>query len=180
VSLISTDDVTRYGAGGGLADADLQIVIDAEEAELVRRFGAHSGSRAETLHGGGRSIYVRRPIASITSIVEYLYLGDAAPITLATADYYAWADEGRIERLYGVYPGPAIWGPRVVVTYTPSTADLTLRKQVLIELVRIGVSQDTGASVSGLGYSISGGPKDSQAWRSARESLYSRLGAGDR
>lgn len=178
-SLVSTSDVNALGAGGGLGDTDLQSIIDREEAEMVRRFGAHTGSRAETVHGGTGSIYLKRAISSITSISEYLYLGDPAPLTLVATDYYVWSDEGRIQRLYGGY-APFRWGPMVIVTYTPVDQS-DLRKQVLIELVRLATNQDTGASISGLGYSISGGPKDTSAWQASREALYARLaGPGDR
>lgn len=183
-SLVTTAEVNALNAGGGLGDSDLQALIDREEAELVRRFGAHTGSRAETLHGGKASIYLKRPIASVESVVESLWLGDSGPQTLTSADYVIWADEGRLERIYGTgyvtYNAGYRWGPRVVVTYTPAD-DSALRKQVLIELVRVGAAQDTGASVSGLGYSIGGGPADPIAWERARAAVYARLaGPGDR
>lgn len=172
-SLVSTTEVNAIGAGGGLGDSDLQVVIDREEAELIRRFGDHTGSRTEVIQGGGRVLFTRRPISSITSITEVYYLGDTASTTLTTADYYAWLTQGRLERLGG------LWGAAVSVTYTP-IAETDLRKAVLLELVRLAVSQDAGQSVSGLGYSIDGNVSTLQ-WQAARERLYARLaGPGDR
>jgi len=170
---VTTTEVNALGAGGGLSDVNLQTIIDREEAEMVRRFGAHSGSRAEVVKGGGVNVFTRRPIASITSITQVEYLGDTATTTLTTADYYPWLSEGRIQHLWGGF------GPAVTVTYTPVSED-DLRKAVLIELVRVGVSQDTGQAVSGLGYSISGS-KGAGDWNAQRERIYARLaGPGDR
>lgn len=171
-SLVTTAEVNALGAGGGLSDADLQTIIDREEAIMVARFGAHTGSRAEVIEGGTRNIFVRRPISSITSITELAYLGDTAT-TLASTDYYVWDTQGRIERIYGP------WGASVTVTYTP-VAEADVRKQVLIELVRLGVSQDSGQAVSGFGFSV-GGNMSAAQWDAARERIYARLaGPGDR
>lgn len=171
--LVSAAEVNALGAGGGLSDANLEAIIDREEAELIRRFGAHTGSRAEIIQGGGVNIFTRRPISSITSITQVMYLGDTATTTLTTDDYYPWLLEGRLQHLWG------LWGPAVTVTYTP-VDDTELRKAVLIELVRVGVSQDTGQAVSGLGYSISGS-KGAGDWNIQRERIYARLaGPGDR
>ena len=174
MSLVSLADVRALAADGGLSDSDLQAVIDREEAELVRRFGAHDGPLTEIVRGHGRSLYLARAIASVTSITEYLYLGDTAPQTLTTSDYYVWGDEGRIERLTGAGYGAVCWGATVTVVYTPvDQADL--RSQVLLELVRLATAQDAGGSVSGLGYSIrgAGSTKD---WEAARSREYARLG----
>ncbi len=171
-SLVSLADVRALSADGGLSDSDLQAVIDREEAELVRRFGAHAGPLAETVRGGGCSLYLARAIDSVTSITEALYLGDPAPQTVSATDYYVWGSEGRIARLAGA--GVIRWGPVATVTYTP--VDQTdLRKQVLIELVRLATAQDVGGTVSGLGYRVTGAGS-TDAWERARSREYARLG----
>lgn len=171
MSLVTIAQVNALGAGGGLADADLQVLIDREEAEIVRRFGAHyvdgSTTVSETVPGGRKSIYLRRAVGSVSSIQEYAYLGDTAPITLTSTDYYTWGNQGRIERLT-----QSVWGAVAIVVYVP-VDDRDLRRQAIIELVRLGAAQDTGQSVSGLGYSISG--QDTQDWQQARAMQYARL-----
>jgi hypothetical protein len=174
MSLLTIAQAQALGAGIGLSDADLQVVIDREEAELVRRFGANYVALtpvSETVHGEGKSIYLKRQIGSVSSIVEYIYLGDTAPATLVAADYYAWLDEGRIERI------DARWGRVVVVSYIP-VDDSELRRMVLIELVRIATEQSTaGGSVSGLSFSIgSSGDTTGAGWAAQREAQYARLG----
>lgn len=173
MSLVTPADVNAVNAGGGLSDANLQAVIDREEAEIIRRFGAHyvdgSTTVSETVPGERLSIYLRRALTSVSSIVEYDYLGDTSPATLTSTDYYTWSAQGRIERL----PRGVRWGAAVVVTYVPAD-DNDLRSQVLIELVRVGAAQNTGQAVSGLGYSI-GGNVSAQDWQHARAMQYTRL-----
>ena len=160
------------GVGLGVDDATLASIIAREEAEIVRRFGAnYPGPMTETLAGGGRSLYLKRALTSVTTVVETLVLGDTVSTTLTTLDYYVWPDEGRLERLYGC------WGALVVVTYVPAD-DTDLRTSVLLELVRIATEQTAGGgSVSGLGYSIaSAGSSDGAAWARQRGAQYARLG----
>lgn len=172
-SLISPADVNAVNGGGGLSNSDLQAVIDREEAELIRRFGAHYQSMttvSQTRPGGRRSIYLTRGIGTVSSVSEYLYLGDTAPQALVeNSDYVTWADEGRLERLGGC------WGSKVTVVFIP-VDDTYLRKQVLLELVRVAVSESPfqQESVKGVedSYSYMTGGKD---WMALRETQYARL-----
>lgn len=75
----------------------------------------------ETVQPQGRSLYLAQPIASVTSVTEYLYVGDTAPTTRAAADYVIWADEGRIERA----TDSLAWGAVVTVVYTAATPTAT-------------------------------------------------------
>ena len=176
MSLVTVADVQALGADGGLSSSDLQTVIDREEAEFVRRYGAnYPGSLTEIVHGGGQSIYLKRAITTITSVVEYLWLGDTAPVTLTATDYYVWAAEGRLQRVLTA----GRWGHVVTVVYVPAD-DSTPRKQVLIELVRLAVEETNAATISGLSFSISSG-KSATDWQAKREQLYGRLAfVGDR
>jgi hypothetical protein len=169
MSLITPADVNALNAGGGLDDADLQTIIDREEAELVRRFGANYSASPITVTrpGGAKSIYLNRAIGAITSIAEYSYLGDTAPTTLTSADYFIWSDQGRIERL------SCHWGAYAVVVYTP-VDDTELRKQVLIELVRVNANQTLAGKVSGLGYTIEA-TQSAASYKATREAQYGRL-----
>lgn len=175
MSLVSPDDVNAVGGGGGLSDATLQDLIDREEAEIIRRYGAHyvnpSTTITATREGGGPNLFLNRPILSVSSIAEYMYLGDTAS-TLLTSEYFVWANQGRIQRLGSTYATQATWGAYATVVYVPQD-DSTLRAQVIIELVRIAAAQQTGIDISGYGYSIKG--RAAQEWQRDRAEQYNRL-----
>ncbi len=178
MSLLTTAQAQALGVGLALSDADLQVVLDREEAELVRWFGAvYTGAAiAETVRGGMRTIKLKRKIASVSSIIESAYLGDTAPVTLVAADYYVWASEGRIERVpYGM-TAAVQWGRVVTVSYVP-TDDRDLWRMVLAELVRISTEQpaSSGGSVSGLSFSI-GGSSSGSSFEAQRAQAYARIG----
>jgi hypothetical protein len=175
-TLLDVDDI-RGLVDTSADDATIDAVLDREEAELVRRFGAHYVDAdtpvEETLAGGRKHIYITRPLTSVESVAEAYVLGDAA-MTLAATDFYAWATEGKITRL----PEGAKWGRIVTVSYVP-VDDNELRRQVLIELCRVALTQtalqsesqsDNGASYS---YTVAGGG----SWQQTREEQYRRLGA---
>ncbi len=187
MALLTAADMQSRGVGVGLAPADLQAIIDAEAAELTRRFGpAYAGDGSdpprmtEAVRPRGNSLYLRRPIAAVVTVADALYVGDPAPTTRAAADYYVWAEEGRIER-GGAAAG---WGRVAIVTYSP-TDDTALRNAVLLELVRIATEQTTGVSSGetvsapgGYSYSTRGGSGGAQAWADARARQYARMGGG--
>lgn len=180
MSLLTIAQAQALGAGLSLSDADLQVVIDREEAELVRLFGAvYTGAAiSETTQGGYRNIYLKRRIGSVSSITEYLYPGDTAPVVLIAADYYVWGQEGRIERVpYGT-TAASKWGRVVTVSYIP-TDDRDLWRMVLVELVRIATEQTAtsgGGSVSGLGFSVGAGGSAADNWSNLRAVQYARIG----
>lgn len=181
MSLLTPADLQALGIGLDLTDAALQSVIDAEEAEIVRRFGPnYPGPQTDTVLGRrGASLFLRRAIESVTSIVSYLYLGDTAPVTLVAADYLIWNDEGRIQCVPTGPNGYGHWGERATVVYVPAD-DTSLRKSVLAQLVGIGVKQSApggGGSVSGLGFSVgtSGGSSSAASGIDPRSAAYARL-----
>ncbi len=180
-SLVTTTELQAQGVGLALSTSDLQTIIDREEALLVSMFGANyvvSTPVAETLHGGGESIYLKRQITSVSAVTEYLYVGDTAPRTLAAVDYEIWTEEGRLERLWTGTTGAGKWGAKVIVSYIP-VDDTSLRRQVLTALVQIAVQSvspaSSGGSVSGLGYSITAG-RTVTNWQALRGDQYARLG----
>jgi hypothetical protein len=181
MSLLTPADLQALGIGLDLTDAALQSVIDAEEAELVRRFGPnYPGPQTETVSGRRvASLYLKRAIVSVTSITEYLFLGDTAPVTLVAGDYLIWNEEGRIQRVPTGPNGAGHWGYRATVVYVPAD-DTVLRKSVLTELVRIGVEQPatsgTGESVSGLTFSIGKSVSGAPTYTMQRAAAYARLG----
>lgn len=176
MSLITPAQAQALGIGVELATADLQAIIDREEAELTRRFGLpQAAAITETVRPRGASVYLRRPVATVTSVADALYVGDPAPAPRLPADYAVWGDEGRLERAATA----AGWGAVVVVTYTPPD-ESHLRTSVLIELVRIAAEQRAGAAGSETikdgEASVTfqhGGATD---YRAARDAQYARLG----
>lgn len=177
-SLLTIAQAQALGVGLALSSTDLQTIIDREEAELIRRFGAHYSASplTKTIEVGHRekTLYLARQISAVTSIVEYLYPGDTASTTLTTTDYIVWGDTGRIVRL----PEGMHWGRVITVVYTP-VDDSDLRRMVLIELLRIATEQTTsgGGGVAGLGFSVTaGGDATGANWARQREAQYARLG----
>lgn len=147
-----------------LTDPELQAVIGREEDEIIRLYGAHyvSGTTtvSETLEGGGASLFLRRPIFSVSSVTE-----DGA--ALASADYRLWGAQGRIERL----PKGATWGEVITVVYVPQD-DNGRRKAALIDLVRLAVEHTALKSESIAGeYSYT-----APDWEAERAKLLRRAG----
>ncbi|MFD3165475.1 hypothetical protein [Herpetosiphon sp. NSE202] len=113
----------------GMDNADLQAVIDREEAIMIGRIGAPNdgiASITKVVRGSATNIYLPHRIASVAS-VEDRDTGAYAPV--ASDLYEIWEDGGRIERLY------VRWGARVRVVYVPAD-DRPQRKAATIELVR--------------------------------------------
>ncbi len=162
-----------------LTDSQLQMVIDREEAEVIRRFGAHyiSGSTmvTETLEGGMRNLYLRRRLTSVSSITEYS-TSDSTSGTLLTAvsDYRVWAAQGRIERMPSTAVsgfGVGTWGAIVTIVYVPAD-DNDLRKAAIIDLCRLALERTAMQSENVAGeYSYT-----APDWSAARAEILQRLG----
>lgn len=188
MALLTAAEAQARGVGVGLDPADLQAIIDAEAAELVRLFGpAYAGdetdppSYTETVQPRGESLYLRRAIAAVTSVTELRHIGDPVPVVRPATDYYAWAAEGRIQRA----PDSLRWGRLCTVVYAPAD-DTTLRTAVLLELVRIATEQtaEAGGSESvtapdGSSYrttAATGSRAGAGGWEAARARQYARMG----
>lgn len=172
MSLVTVAEVRRK-VRTALTNNDLQTIIDNEEADLVRRLGAHgdgASSVTEIARTEGRNVYLKRPIVSVSSVTEAVYPGGTAT-TIGSANYYVWPNEGRIE-LYpsGVWPADAPRRRVVTVTYVPQD-DRPLRRQVIIELVRIALEQTIMRSESVAGEFSYQAPD----WDVARARQYRRL-----
>ena len=171
MSLVSPADI-RVQIKTSLTDEALQMIINRTEADVIRRCGPHYDPDVpvvETVEGsvrsiqflerGVRTLFVRRPISSVISIVE-------DDLELTTADYRVWAEQGRIQRL----PLGLTWGLVNVVTYQPED-DSELRKEVIIELVRLALERTALRSESvGGEYSYS-----APEWEAERVRLMRRL-----
>lgn len=177
--LLTAAEVQARGVGVDMDAGDLQDLIDAEEALMIAKYGAHGdgvSSVTEIVRRTRNGVFLKRPIVSVTTVTTAAYPGATAS-TLLAANYYTWLAEGRIE----LFPGGVLWETDdreiVTVTYVPID-DRGIRKQVLLELLRIATMQPlTGAGkVSGLGYSIEGNTTAAQDWDAARVRAYQRLG----
>jgi hypothetical protein len=147
-----------------LSDPELQAVINREEDEIARLYGAPyvnaTTTVSETLPGGGASLFVRRPLMSVKSVTE-----DAA--TLAATDYRLWPGQGRLERL----PKGAIWGEVITLVYVPQDDNMR-RKAVLIDLIRLAVERTALKSESIAGEYSYTAPE----WDAERAKALRRLG----
>jgi hypothetical protein len=119
-----------------LLDAALQRFLDANEAEIVRLFGA-AASVTERLAGGGYMLMLADAPASITSITETVSL---VATVLAADDYYAWPG-GILERLSTGTNGRSAWGELVTVVYVPADRSAQ-RTAVLVKLCQLDVAYD--------------------------------------
>lgn len=166
MSLLSVAEL-RAVVQTSLDDAQLQGVIDREEAEVITRYGAHYDGTAitEVCDGGTCSLFLKRRIGSVSSISEASSLGGTQTM-LTSTQYYAVAGQGGIIRL----AEGTRWGRYVSVSYVPAD-DSALRRQVLIELVRLALEQTAMKSENVAGeYSY-----QAPDWEAQRRALYRRL-----
>lgn len=133
--LLTTADI-RPHVETALDDTALQRIVDRIDADVVARVGPHAGPLTEVVAGRTQSIYVRRPIASVTTVREGNVIDAGATTLTVDTHYRLWAAEGRLERL----PAGAGFGQLVEVVYTP-VDDTEQRKRVLLELVRLDLAQ---------------------------------------
>lgn len=166
MSLLSVAEL-RAAVNTSKTDTQLQEVIEREEAEVIVRYGAHYTGAAitEACDGGTSSLFLKRRIGSVSSITEAQSLGGTAT-ALTSTQYHIVANEGRIVRL----SEGMRWGRHVTVNYIPAD-DRPLRKQVLIELVRLALEQTAMKSETVAGeYSF-----QAPEWEAQRRALYRRL-----
>ena len=163
MSLVSPSDV-RALCPTNLSDDQLQAVIDREEAEVVRLYGAHYKDEettvSEELSGGYGALFLRRQVAKVVSVTENDTL-------LAASAYELWGDQGKLVRL----PLGRWWGRVVVVDYVP-VDDTEQRVQAIIDLVRLAVNRTALKSESVAGeYSY-----QAPDWEVERATILRRLG----
>lgn len=117
----------------GLSDADLQVVIDREEAWLAGRIGALTGQRTITFYPAyDASLFLPRRTAAVT-------ITDNA---VAVTAFRFTPSNGLIRRTTGFWVGP------VIGTFTPDAADAAAVEKGVIELVRQALDGGTYESES--------------------------------
>lgn len=129
-----------------VSDSALQDIIDAEESEIVSRYGPHA-SHVDNFWDPtpGPFLFPLRPIQSITSIVETLvWMPDMVGFaettwTLDASDYELAAGGKEIRRLLTGTHGRFRWGQRVVATYVP-VAETAKRLLALVNLVKLNLA----------------------------------------
>ncbi len=131
----------------GVADSDLQDIIDREEAYLARELRAPiAGSRTQNVWRAPfaldfNDIYLQRPTDSLTSVVDNGVSVDLADVRLLEAGYV-------IERTSDDGTTGAWQGPLIAITYTPN--DLLEVQRVVVELCRLTLIE-TGFSSEDIG-----------------------------
>lgn len=132
-----------------LGYAELQTVIDREEAALTAKYGAPAGSRTTTVHGAGPVISLGRPIATVAS-VKTAYSDAASETVLDPSTYMVYPALGTIRRRRAVgpiFPSDYVngewswdWLSETVVVWTP--VDFTGQfTQATIDLVRLTLAR---------------------------------------
>jgi subtilisin family serine protease len=168
MALLSVAELRRT-VQSDLDDAQLADLITEEEAELVRRFGAHgdgSATVSEVHRGGGCDLFLKRATITVTSVTEATSLGGTGTALIASS-YYAWPGQGRLTRL----PEGTAWARQVTVVYVPAD-DRSLRKAVITELVRLRLEQTALQAESVAGEYSYTAPPD---WEAVRRRAYRRL-----
>tara|TARA_R110002020_G_scaffold34640_14_gene105218 strand:+ start:2277 stop:2828 length:552 start_codon:yes stop_codon:yes gene_type:complete len=152
--LLTTTELLTH-VESDLATATLQRILDGEEEELIKRFGAHASDDSTaaaltekfySVHGQ-KFIYLGREVASITSVVESeVNKYGQTDTTLAGNDYELW-DNKRLRRLSTGTNSSSHWQDIVTVVYAPYD-DRARRRILLINLCKLALQYDATSSTS--------------------------------
>lgn len=146
MSLITPDQLKEH-INSTKTDAALQQIIDAEERDIVDRYGPND-SQVEEIERSPTSaiIFTKRAISSITEIVETVTSEDAffdsfaeSSTTLAADDYEITPDAKRVRRKDDGTNPRTRWGERVKITYVPAEGTAK-RVMVLINLCKLNLA----------------------------------------
>jgi hypothetical protein len=129
-----TPDQFREHVETTLGDDAIQRLLDANEAEITRRFGP-IGTHTEVLIGDGPYLFPGRAVATITLATETRYDVD----TILSDDDYLIHDGGlSIERVTGGDNPGSRWGNKVAIEAT-TVDDTAARVGVLLALTEIDI-----------------------------------------
>lgn len=134
-----------------LSDEALQRILNAEEAEIVRRHGP-TATQSETLQGNETYLFLSRTASSITSVIE-TESDNLTQTTLASNDYRL-LPAGKIERLVTGTNPRSFWSHLVTVNYVPEN-QADQRRLVLMQLAMLTAKYNAmkSESVGGGDYS---------------------------
>ena len=117
-----------------LDDASLGRYLDDSESKIVELYGA-AATHTETHDGETRSLFLSRPITSITTVVETI---SDISTTLASDDYRVIGSR-ELRRLQAGTNGRRRWGDDVAITYVP-VSDANQRTRVQVDLVKLAIA----------------------------------------
>lgn len=148
MSLITPAVYREHDAGCALGDDALQRIIDANEAEMVRKIGPHSrvGSPVVETHRGAMSVL--SPGQIVGTVVSLEETWDGRTWTTLAADDWILLDDGRtLGRLSGGTNSASSWSPLVRLTYVPRH---NLEERILGLLEMVGADVSHGVSSGGI------------------------------
>jgi hypothetical protein len=131
-----------------LTDAELQLMIDEANQDVIARFGPHADPALPItvrLEGLRKNLVVDRPIDinNPITVMEYITYYDwgETVITLDPLDYRIWPLGYQLQRLQ-TGPNPrSCWQDTVTIEYVPVN-DGDQREEVIVKLVIIGIQFD--------------------------------------
>ncbi len=130
-----------------LADAALQVVLDAAEEDLTKAVGPEGGMIEDRQMEGQADFWTERPVGRVTSATETDDAGTV--VTLAASDYRLHPSKTRVTRIStGTNPASG-WTGRVTLNYVP--ADLAARNRAIVQLVELDLAFRPGARSENLG-----------------------------
>lgn len=149
--LLSVEQVREH-VETDLVDDALERVLDAADAEIIRRLGPLL-TQTEVLEGGAVHLPLSRAAASITSASERFATNGMGyqTVALVVADDLRLLDDGRrVERLFdGSNPADA-WRGEVTIVYAPADAGAAERAMLLVNLIKLDLGY-TGHLVQSVG-----------------------------
>jgi hypothetical protein len=129
-----------------LADAPLQVILDAADEDLTAAVGPDLAEIEKQDMEGQEFLFLTRPVASITSITEY---SGGVTTPLVASDYELQPNKKDIRRLStGTNPAYG-WNGTVTVSYTPG--DLNRRNRAIVQLVELDLAFRPGAKSENVG-----------------------------
>ena len=115
----------------GLPAAELELFVDAADADIIRAAGPHDGSQKIVVRKDPSSnLYLPRPAVSIEEVKEWHDAGIEENVDPLPASEYSLLGNGRYLRRRS-----GLWRWNVAVTFVP-LGDDARRIQVLIDLVK--------------------------------------------
>lgn len=148
MSLITPAVYREHDAGCSLGDDAIQRIIDANEAEMVRKIGPHSrvGSPVVETHRG--AMHSLQPVQIVGTIESVQETWDGRTWTTLASDDWILLDDGRtIGRLSGGTNSASGWAPLVRLTYVPRH---NLEERILGLLEMVGADVSGGVTYGGI------------------------------
>ena len=163
MTMLMTLEAIRKNVETSLADEALQVLIDEADAQIIKRFGPHTGDIEEVFEARHRArhgrvyedrntsayIHLRRIAESVASVIE-----DGETLTV-DEDYEVVSSGRAIVRV----KNRNVWKRPVTVMYTPQD-DTYIRRGVLVDLVKLAVDFDAARARSIGGMNVSYGDFD--------------------